>query len=181
MGRCSKTGSCRGRRCRCLRRTQGRDREGYGDSRGDARRNTGEGEQVGRARRGLPNRLDERVGGLAINAVAVLVKGVTVPVLNCRRDGQSVGACGGLSGERERELVVVGAGDRCNGQPSNSPGRAGKRRMRGLKVAGLISSLKLSVTELRPALLLTEPSGRRRRHRVRPCWRLPRPRRRFRR
>ena len=45
--------------------------------------------------------LDERVGGLAVDAVAVLVHVIAVPVLDVGADRQRVGAGGGLGGERD--------------------------------------------------------------------------------
>ena len=62
-----------------------------------ARGDAGDAQQVGRAGGGLPDRLDEGVGRLAIDAVAVLVHLIAVPVLDVGADLQAVGT-GGASG-----------------------------------------------------------------------------------
>ena len=58
--------------------------------------------EVGRAGGGLADGLDERVGRLAIDAVAVLVHVVAVPVLDVGADLQGIGAGGGLGRERDQ-------------------------------------------------------------------------------
>ena len=76
------------------------------------------------------DRLDECVRGFAIDAVAVLVHVVAVPVLDVRADLQGIGTGGRLARERDVERVVVGAGDRGDGYPADAAARPGERDLR---------------------------------------------------
>ena len=74
--------------------------------------NARDAQEIGRAGGRQPDRVGERIGGLAVDAVAVLIHVIAVPVLAVGADCQGVGAGGGLRGERDGELVIVRAGDR---------------------------------------------------------------------
>ena len=122
----------------------------------------GDAQEIGRAGGRLPDGLGERVGGLAVDAVAVLVHVVAVPVLDVGADCQGVGAGGGLGGERDRELVVVRAGDRGDGHLADRDAPPGPVKVTcdAVKVAGLISSLKVSCTVDRPPAAVDRAVGR---------------------